>query len=90
MRLVPRVTDCGREEALAPVWVTREGQLTAPLLRDPQVSGVARFAAVLGVLALAATLTLVGGLVRRGLDKQRMARWESAWLATGPRWTRPA
>jgi hypothetical protein len=72
------------------VWVTREGQLTAPPLQDPQVSGAAQSAAALGVLTLVATLALVGGLVRRALDKQRMARWESAWLATGPRWTRPA
>lgn len=72
------------------VWVTRDGRLTAPPVQDSQVSGEAGFAAVLGVVALAVALTLVGALVRRALDKRRMAFWESAWLATGPRWTRPA
>ena len=72
------------------VWVTREGQLTWPPLQDSQVSGVAQFASVLGVAGLAAALTLAGVLVRRALDKRRMAGWERAWLATGPRWTHPA
>ena len=72
------------------VWVTREGQLTGPPLGDSEVSAEAGFAAVLGVVSLAVALTLVGGLVRRALDKRRMAFWEAAWLTTGPRWTRPA
>lgn len=72
------------------VWVTREGQLTWPPLQDSQVSGAAQFASVLGVAGLAAALTLAGVLVRRALDKRRMAGWERAWLATGPRWTHPA
>jgi hypothetical protein len=72
------------------VRVTLEGQLTAPPLRDSQVSAEAGFAAVLGVVTLAVAVTLAGALVRRALDKRRMAFWEAAWLATGPRWTRPA
>jgi cytochrome b561 len=65
------------------VWVTREGRLTAPPLKDSQVSGDAAIAAVLGVVALAGALALAGTLVRRALDKRRMAFWEAAWLATG-------
>lgn len=72
------------------VWVTREGQLTWPPLQDSEVSGAAQFASVLGVVGLTAALTLAGVLVRRALDKRRMAGWERAWLATGPRWTHPA
>ncbi len=72
------------------VWVTREGQLTGPPLQDSQVSASARFAAVLGVVGLAVALTLAGVVVRRALDNRRMACWEAAWLATGPRWTHPA
>lgn len=69
------------------VWVTRDGQLTEPPLQDSQVSGQAHLAAVLGVAGLAVALTLIGALVRRALDKRRMASWDAAWLATGPRWT---
>lgn len=69
------------------VWVTREGQLTWPPFPDSQVSGAAQFASVLGVAGLAVALTLAGVLVRQALDKRRMAGWETAWLATGPRWT---
>jgi hypothetical protein len=70
------------------VWVTREGQLTKPPLQDSQVSGQAQLASVLGVVGLAIALTLAGALVRRALDKRRMASWDAEWLATGPRWTR--
>lgn len=72
------------------VWVTRGGQLTAPPVHDSQVPVEAGFAAALGAVALAVALTLVGALVRRVLDSRRMAGWEAAWLATGPRWTGPA
>jgi hypothetical protein len=65
------------------VWVTREGQLTAPPLQDSQVSTEALFAAVIGVVTLAVALTLAGALVHWTLDKRRMALWEAAWLATG-------
>jgi hypothetical protein len=33
------------------------------------------------------TVIIIGMLVRRALDRRRMAAWDRDWLATGPRWT---
>jgi hypothetical protein len=35
----------------------------------------------------AVVLILCYHLCRMVLDRHRLARWESAWAATGPRWT---
>lgn len=69
------------------VWITSDGQLTEPPLRDSQVAGTAGFAGALGVIALAVLLVITGSLARRGLDKRRIAAWDAEWKTTGPRWT---
>lgn len=79
---VPVRPDAGAGTTMR-VWVTREGQPTAPPLQDSEVSTEALFAAVIGVVTLAVALTLVGALVHRALDKRRMALWDAAWLAAG-------
>jgi hypothetical protein len=69
------------------VWTTRDGQLTDPPLQDSQVAGQTFLAETFGVVTLATLLIITGLLVRRALDKRRMAAWDADWLATGPRWT---
>lgn len=69
------------------VWTTRDGQLTDPPLQDSQVAGQVDLAQISGVIGLATTLIVIGLLVRRALDRRRMAAWDADWLATGPRWT---
>jgi hypothetical protein len=47
-------------------------------------------AVLTGIMALAATaltLLIVLRLIRRLLDWRRLAAWETAWRAIGPRWT---
>lgn len=70
-----------------PVWTTRDGQLTDSPLQDSQVEGQAFLAEIAGVVTLATSLIITGMLVRRTLDKRRMAQWDADWLANGPRWT---
>ncbi|HEY6312751.1 MAG TPA: hypothetical protein VIY52_18380 [Streptosporangiaceae bacterium] len=69
------------------VWTNEAGQLTDSPLMHTQVVGRAVMSRVLAVAALAVTLTLLGLLARRALDKRRLAAWGAEWLATGPRWS---
>ena len=68
------------------VWLNAAGRVTSP----PYKGGFA-FAAVLAAMtALAATafaLLVVLRLTQRFLNWRRLAAWEAAWRATGPRWT---
>jgi hypothetical protein len=69
------------------VWLDRSGwpvptpPSTADLVADALVAGIS------GTAGAAVVLTLCYSLCRIVLDRHRLARWESAWAATGPRWT---
>ena len=69
------------------VWTAANGQVTDPPLQNAQVAGQTVLARMLGVVALAVALTVIGMLVRRALNRRRIAAWDADWLATGPRWT---
>jgi hypothetical protein len=69
------------------VWVNDAGQLADPPLGRAQLATRAQLAEELTVGVLAITLTVIGWLARRCLDRRRMAAWDTDWLATGPRWT---
>ena len=68
------------------VWTDPSGQLVAPLLQT-EIAARASLAAATAVAVLAVTLTLVSVMVRRALNRHRLADWEADWLATGPHWT---
>jgi hypothetical protein len=69
------------------VWLNRAGAVQAPPASPSQVAGLADTATSLGLAALAVLLAGLTWLIRRALDRRRLARWESAWLTTGPRWS---
>ncbi|HTX29618.1 MAG TPA: hypothetical protein VME19_21645 [Streptosporangiaceae bacterium] len=69
------------------VWTNRAGQLTDPPLEHSQVVGRADMSQALAIVILAVTLTILGWLGRRVLDRRRLAGWDADWLATGPRWS---
>jgi transcriptional regulator with XRE-family HTH domain len=81
---VPAGTAAG---TTVPIWVGQDGQQTNAPLQDSQVAGQTVLAEASGVIALASLLIITGLLVRRALDKRRMAGWDADWLATGPRWS---
>ncbi len=69
------------------VWLNRAGQVQVPPAGASQVAGLADTATVVGLTILAMLLAGVTWLTRRALDRRRLACWESAWLAVGPRWS---
>lgn len=69
------------------VWTDRAGRLTDPPLNQTELVSRAQLAAGGAVGALAAALWVAGGLVRRFLDRRRLAAWDAEWLANGPRWS---
>ena len=62
----------------------------APVTDGPQPRGSADeagMAAVLALVAVAFALLAAMRLIRLFLNWRRLAAWEQAWRATGPRWT---
>jgi hypothetical protein len=61
-----------------------------PLVPPPSLGDTIFTALLVGIIPTAgATVVLILSyrLCRMVLDRHRLARWESAWEATGPRWT---
>lgn len=69
------------------VWLDRSGKPEAP----PPSSTVMILTALLAGFSATAGAAVVLGvcyrLCRMGLDRHRLAGWESEWAAIGPRWT---
>ncbi len=76
--------------AAVPVWLDRAGHVQLPPLTAGQVRGRAVAVAMAAVIALAVFLGFVLALIRRLLDRRRLASWETAWLSVGPQWSRRA
>ena len=70
------------------VWLNGAGAVQAPPASAYQVAGMADAATALGLAVLAVLLAGLTWLIRRTLDRRMLARWESAWLTVGPRWSR--
>ena len=69
------------------VWVNRSGSLTSPPLRRAQLQGWIVSAKVSTVCGLALILWLAGRAGQFQLYRRRLAYWDKAWRAVGPRWT---
>ena len=69
------------------IWVDQAGRLTGPPMSGDQVAGRAQLAVGVAVGGLAVLLIMAAWLVRRGIDRRRMAAWDADWLANGPRWS---
>ena len=69
------------------IWLDRSGEPQAP---PPSPEGMILSAVLAGIIATAgATVVLILCYIfcRTLLDRHRLAGWESAWTAIGPRWT---
>jgi hypothetical protein len=77
----------GQADTTVRIWVARDGELTGPPLLDSQVSNEVDCIRAGAITALAATLSVVGFMARRSLDKRRMAAWDAEWRSAGPSWT---
>jgi hypothetical protein len=70
------------------VWVDRLGRPTGPPLPGSVLAERVTSARALAPAALAALLLVLAWLIRRLMDRRRLAGWEADWARTGPRWTR--
>jgi hypothetical protein len=70
-----------------PVWLDRSGEPLAPPPSPGDIIFNALFADIIMTAGAAMALILCYLLCRMALDRQRLARWEAAWAAVGPRWT---
>jgi hypothetical protein len=70
------------------LWVDRLGRPTGPPLPGSVLAERVTSAKALAPAALAALLLVLAWLVRRLMDRRRLAAWEADWALTGPRWTR--
>ena len=70
------------------VWVDTLGRPTGPPLPASVLAERVTSAKTLAPATLALLLLGLGWLVRRVMDRRRLAAWEADWALTGPRWTR--
>lgn len=68
------------------IWTNTSGDLVTPLQPD-QIALRADLAAMASVAVLGAVLLTTAAVVRRSLNRRRLADWDADWLATGPRWS---
>ena len=69
------------------VWLDSAGHVRTPAMSKPELSGAIGTGILLALAALAVVVAVATGLARWVLDRRRIASWEAAWLAVGPRWS---
>jgi hypothetical protein len=70
------------------VFLNRRGEAQALPMSSAEVRAWVESDTLLAMLAVAVALAGLIRLARRALDRRRLAGWETAWLAVGPRWSR--
>ncbi len=68
------------------IWTSRSRELTGPPLDPSQIAHQGALAGVLAVAGLAVLVIVSALVIRRILDRSRMAAWDTEWSATGPQW----
>lgn len=76
-----------RTGATVKVWTTASGQLTNAPLAQGQIDHQAFFAGLLAVLGFSLLLGVTALVIRRILQRRRMAAWDAEWRSTGPLWS---
>jgi hypothetical protein len=76
-----------RTGATVTVWTGPSGQLTGAPLGHAQIVHQALFAGLLAVLGFSLLLAITALVIRRILQRRRMAAWDAEWRATGPSWS---
>jgi hypothetical protein len=69
------------------VWLDASGHVTSPPPEPGQAANEPTLAALMALAVVALVLLAVLRLTRRFLNWRRLAAWEAAWPAIGPRWT---
>lgn len=71
-----------------PIWVNDVGQLVYPPIGQGQIASRVIAVVALTPAILAIILLGVGWLIRRLLDRRRLAGWATEWSAVEPLWTK--
>jgi hypothetical protein len=71
-----------------PIWVNNAGQLVYPPIGQGQIASRVIAVVALTPAILAVILLGVGWLIRRLLDRRRIAGWATEWSAVEPLWTK--
>ena len=82
----PAIYDA-RTGSTVPVWLDRSGDPQPPPPRQYDIIGNTLISGSIIPACAAVLLIYLYRLCRLALDRHRLARWESAWAATGPQWT---
>ncbi len=69
------------------VWVTPTGELRHPPLTASDVRDRIAFAVLIALTGVIVLELLIAVTVRVVMGRRRMANWESAWRAVGPKWS---
>ena len=69
------------------VWLTTSDRVTAPPPEPGQSTAETALTVMIMLAAVALALVAVLRFVQRFLNWRRLAAWEAAWSAIGPRWT---
>jgi hypothetical protein len=77
-----------RAGSVVTVWFDGAGKVQLPRLTPGQASSRILEARLTGLALLAVVLAIMIMVVRRLLDRRRIAGWEHAWLSVGPTWSR--
>jgi hypothetical protein len=77
-----------RARSVVTVWLDSKGKVHLPPLTPGGAGARLLEARLTGLAVLAVVLALTIVLVRRLLDRRRLAGWENAWLSVGPTWSR--
>jgi hypothetical protein len=70
------------------VWVDRTGAVQVPPMTAARADDRVVIAMAFALAALATFLAGLALVVRKVLDRRRLAEWEAAWLSVGPQWSR--
>jgi hypothetical protein len=76
-----------RAGATLTIWTKASGELTDAPPGRSQIEHQAFFAGMLAVLGFSSLLGVTALVIRRILQRRRMAAWDAEWRATGPLWS---
>lgn len=71
-----------------PIWIWPSGKWAGTPLSQASAQLRVELAIIGTVLVLATALLSVSAMIRRWLDRRRLAGWEAGWDAVGPLWTK--
>jgi hypothetical protein len=69
------------------VWLDSADHVRAPAMTGAQLTNTIDTGILLALAVLAVVLGIAVGAAHWVLERKRLASWETAWLAVGPRWS---